>query len=104
CLECGNNFNQSFSLMCQQKIHIEEWPYPPYLQCRKRFSLLFHLIYQHIHTGQQPYMCRECGKSFSDCSNLICHLNIHTRRRLCECPKGGRSCCSSALTQHQESH
>jgi len=30
-----------------------------------------------FHTGLQPYLCKQCGKKFSDSSNLAKHKKIH---------------------------
>ncbi|NXL80670.1 ZN630 protein, partial [Leptocoma aspasia] len=52
------------------------------LECGKSFSDNSHLLWQQkIHTGERPYNGGECGKSFRDSSILITHWHVHTREQ-----------------------
>ncbi|NXU90551.1 ZN154 protein, partial [Xiphorhynchus elegans] len=86
----------------------EEERATPCREGRWSFSQSSDLVEQHrqmIHSGEWPYPCGDCGKSFTDISTLMQHHHIHTGECPCECPKCGKSFqTSSNLMKHQRTH
>ncbi|XP_064418977.1 zinc finger protein 420-like [Latimeria chalumnae] len=90
---------------CQQQIRKGEKPHKC-IECGKNFTNSSNLrTHQRIHTGQKPCKCKECGKCFTQVTNLYTHQRIHTGEKPYKCTECGMNFRQlSDLNRHQRIH
>ncbi|XP_069810674.1 oocyte zinc finger protein XlCOF8.4-like [Dendropsophus ebraccatus] len=71
-------------------VHKDERPFVC-SECGKTFSRKYNLVlHQRIHTGEKPYSCPVCGKCFTQNSRFLVHQRTHTGEKPYSCTVCGR--------------
>lgn len=93
------------STLCRWRVHTGEEPFKG-KDCGKAFSEKNTFIrYQSTHSGEKVYVCKECGRAFHVNSQLICHRLLRPGEKPYRCKEYGTDFTrSSNLVPHQKIH
>ncbi|XP_052862830.1 zinc finger protein 431-like [Anopheles cruzii] len=103
CKVCSKTFHAARNLRVHMLIHNKDQHKCPH--CLRKFALRSQLK-DHIrtHTGEQPFMCKVCSKTFQVASNLHKHMLIHNKDKH-QCPQCSHKCAlRSQLKDHIRTH
>ncbi|XP_043937075.1 zinc finger protein 605-like [Protopterus annectens] len=135
CTDCGRVFRLNRALLLHQKVHIKEKKIQQCLsgnvivqnmsdfehqqvklsctECGKSFKWRrklelhqrVHAFHQRAHTAETPFMCSDCGISFTEKDKLFEHHKVHPKKLPFQCTDCGKVFkWNRALLVHQKVH
>ena len=113
CEECGQSYTQSAHLSTHMRTKhstdetkVHQCPHCPYSTKYSAVALQRHI---RIHSGEKPYLCEECGQSFTQSAHLSTHMRTkhstdETKVHQCpHCPYSTKHC-AAILQRHIRTH
>ena len=78
CPDCGKQYTNKFNLKRRYSLaHLHEAKFVCEFCGKSLSSKQNYREHTYIHTGDKPFVCRECGVRYRQCSQLSVHHRIH---------------------------